>query len=645
MSKDVEIVRDSYGVPTVFSTTDAGAGYGLAWAHSEDDFATIQEALSTAKGLGGLNGGSNGLIGDYFVAALDMRALVERDGKKHIGNAGWAVLSAYADGINAYAASHPDRITQPRLFPVTPEDVATHFAVFMALLSGIGDQMGALIQGPSGSNAFAVSPKATGDGSTVVLINPHNPVNPSPITWYEAGVQSREGWVAHGGLFPGTATLALGVTPTTAWGHTLNFPRRTDLYRLVVRDGRYLLDGRWREFREKRIWLKLGLFGGRFVVPIPRTLRWSVHGPVVTGKDGRTYALRAPALRDAGGPGQWLTMNKARDFEAFRGAVSGNHAAGFDIVYGDKAGRIWWIANGAIPVRSNGSSPLPGARSDAITDELRPTSALPQRLNPPDGFLWSVNNAPRLLTAVSDRDFPDDTGVNRPARIAELRRRGGALDYAALLQMRDDVCLPKGFKFRNGLHDLVRLERVPDDIVDLTRVLRQWNGCADSDSVGATLFAGVMALHPPTVVPPDIPMAVLDREAQIKALREVRDRLVRRHGTWRVPLGLAQQLQRGKTSVPAEGLYDTLSAVASKWTKDDRLIVDQGDSLVLAVRWDAQGKQTIEARNIFGASADPNSPHFADQINLRREGRYRPVSLVPADITRAAARRYHPGTR
>ena len=33
--KDVEIVRDSFGVPHIYGKTDADVAYGLAWSHAE----------------------------------------------------------------------------------------------------------------------------------------------------------------------------------------------------------------------------------------------------------------------------------------------------------------------------------------------------------------------------------------------------------------------------------------------------------------------------------------------------------------------------------------------------------------------------------------------------------------------------------
>lgn len=47
---DVRILRDKWGVPHIFGQTDADVAYGLAFAHAEDDFPTIQGALLAARG-------------------------------------------------------------------------------------------------------------------------------------------------------------------------------------------------------------------------------------------------------------------------------------------------------------------------------------------------------------------------------------------------------------------------------------------------------------------------------------------------------------------------------------------------------------------------------------------------------------------
>lgn len=49
-TNQITIARDSYGVPHIFAPTDPEVAYGLAWAHAEDDFKTIQTLILTGKG-------------------------------------------------------------------------------------------------------------------------------------------------------------------------------------------------------------------------------------------------------------------------------------------------------------------------------------------------------------------------------------------------------------------------------------------------------------------------------------------------------------------------------------------------------------------------------------------------------------------
>ena len=40
---DVTVYRDTWGVPHIFGEKDKDTAYGLGYAHSEDDFKTIQD--------------------------------------------------------------------------------------------------------------------------------------------------------------------------------------------------------------------------------------------------------------------------------------------------------------------------------------------------------------------------------------------------------------------------------------------------------------------------------------------------------------------------------------------------------------------------------------------------------------------------
>src|ERR1044072_354204 len=75
---DVRIRRDEWGVPHVKGPSDADVAYGLGFAQSEDDFATVQEAVFTARGRLSELKGRDGLETDYLVALQDVWGTVRR---------------------------------------------------------------------------------------------------------------------------------------------------------------------------------------------------------------------------------------------------------------------------------------------------------------------------------------------------------------------------------------------------------------------------------------------------------------------------------------------------------------------------------------------------------------------------------------
>src|SRR4029079_9247640 len=74
---DVRILRDTWGTPHVFGRTDPDVAYGLAWAHAEDDFQTIQGALLAARARLATALGRAGAANDYMVQLLRIPDVVE----------------------------------------------------------------------------------------------------------------------------------------------------------------------------------------------------------------------------------------------------------------------------------------------------------------------------------------------------------------------------------------------------------------------------------------------------------------------------------------------------------------------------------------------------------------------------------------
>src|SRR6266571_2425436 len=73
----VRILRDTWGVPHVFGHTDADVAFGLAYAHAEDDFATIQGALLAARGRLASVYGRSAAPNDYMVRLMHVGDAVD----------------------------------------------------------------------------------------------------------------------------------------------------------------------------------------------------------------------------------------------------------------------------------------------------------------------------------------------------------------------------------------------------------------------------------------------------------------------------------------------------------------------------------------------------------------------------------------
>jgi acyl-homoserine-lactone acylase len=105
---DARILRDTWGVPHVFGVTDADAAYGLAYAHAEDDFLTIQQTMLAARGKLATVYGPDAAPNDYMVQLLRIGDVVEANYETGLAADTKALLDGYAAGLNHYAGLHEE---------------------------------------------------------------------------------------------------------------------------------------------------------------------------------------------------------------------------------------------------------------------------------------------------------------------------------------------------------------------------------------------------------------------------------------------------------------------------------------------------------------------------------------------------------
>jgi acyl-homoserine-lactone acylase len=669
---EVVIRRDSWGVPHVHGRTDADAAYGLAWAHAEDDFATIQDTLLAVSGSAAAHVGRDAVGIDYLLALLRVREDVD---------AGWdglspevrALCDAYADGINHYASANPDEAV-PGIWPVTGRDVVAGFLYRAPLFFGLDQVLGALFteeerpdltawEAPAarwGSNVLAVSPRRSSDGATLLAANSHQPWT-GPVAWYEAHVSSDEGWNMTGGLFPGMPVLALGHNADLGWSFTVNRPDLIDVYVLDVDPAdpdRYRVDGEWLELEVREVPIRVQVFG-RLRITARREALWSIFGPVVR-RDHGTYAVRYAGMGMVGMVEQLYRMNRATSFEEWQAALAAQSGLpSLNIGYADRTGRIAYVHHGLFPDRAEGydwSGYLPGDTTDTLWDGYLPLESLPWVVDPESGFVQNANSTPYTAAGEGTLEpggFPasmgiPDTETNRSLRALELLEADGAITFDEFRAIKYDVGYhPMSLPAR--LAGIIAGFAFPDD-PDLGRaveVVRGWEREAGTGDRATALVVTTLALlledggeidPSQLVAAPTPPVEAVERAFRL-AVRALLETTGRVDPAWEE----VNRLVRGDLDLGLAGGPDLLHAVYGE-PSPGRFEGIAGDTYLLFARWDASGRVESWSIHQFGtATLDRTSPHYSDQAPLFARRELKPVWFLETDVLADTVRAYAPG--
>lgn len=651
---DVQIRRDRWGVPHILGKTDADAAFGLAFAHSEDDFATIQQVALATRGALAAEEGLGAAPGDYIVSLLEVWKTVDSQYDTALPADVRAVLEAYADGVNYYGAMHPKEVA-PGLLPLTGKDIAAGFVFKTPFFYGLDGELRKLNERepdplPKGSNGVAVGPARSADGATRLLVNSHQPYS-GPVAWYEAVVRSGEGWHVAGGFFPGSPFMLHGHNAHLGWANTVNNPDLIDVYRLVVNPAnpnQYRLDGRWKDFERSEARLRVKIWGPfRWTVKQP-VLR-SVHGPVLATRSGH-YALRYAGMGEARQPLQYWRLNRAKTLAEWKAAMALQALPSINYIYADEAGNIGYVYNGLFPNRRDGvdwSGILPGDRSDLVWQGYRPFDQVPQLWNPPSGLVFNANNTPYQSTALGDGmvpgAYPPSMGIqtnmtNRGWRLTETYAADPLISGEAFQAYKYDLTYSRKSELAGVLREIAAL---PDDgIAAEKRLLAGWDLRTNRESRAAALaiatasavIAGRSGEGP----------AVSPRDALLAAAADLKKHFGRIDPAW----GEVNRIRRGKLDLDIDGGPDILRAVYGKPGKDGRLEAVAGDTFIMVVTWDRAGVLSSESIHQFGSNTSwPKRPHYADQVPLFARMQVKPVLFTEAKLAGQVTESYRPGKR
>ena len=694
-SYSAEIIRDSYGVPHIYGDTDADVAFGVAIAHAEDDFTTLQDVIAMSRGRYGALAGEKGAAFDYAYHLVDARGTAEREFPKLPADTR-ALFEAYATGLNQFAQEHPGEIKMANLFPVDGVDVAAGFALRQPFFFGLNGVIQPLVEGEPlrqefgpdiegfarpaagdvgarpgadsgeedtvysplnengaepGSNAFAVAPQKSG-GITTLISNSHQPLR-GGVAWYELVVESGEGWHYAGANFPGSPFPFLGHNEDLGWTNTVNRPDMVDVYKLEMDDTgtRYRYGGEWRDLETRREWLAVRF--GPVVLPVPQTFHRSIHGPVIENDDG-FFAIRYGGMGNLGQLDAYYRLNKAKTYEEWESVIARLDIPSTNFLYADKTGNIAYIYNAALPDRPavvdgkrvNWRGILDGSNPALLTRGTVDFEELPKYLNPSSGWLYNSNNEPYTAAGAADDlspdAFPAELGVelkqtNRSRRAWTLLSEAELLDRANLERIKYDTAYSRTGYIAKLWDELATLDLTDDGELAAARDLLQgWDFKADNigeaDALALLMIRDFMSAE--YLNKPEAPDV---REMLAESVAHLNTHF----GRIDPPMSDLLRLRLGTVDLPLDGGSDTLRA-STTWTVDDdgRLRLVHGDSFIQWVEWAAGERVLSRSIQPFGAAnGRGDSPHYTDQMQLFVDHKLKPVHFWRDDVLANAVSR------
>lgn len=526
------------------------------------------------------------------------------------------------------------------------------------------ERVGLHMEGRAVSNNWVVSGKRTASGKPLLANDPHLPTS-APSIWHMVHLRAPGLHVA-GVTAPGAPGVIIGHNEHVAWGMTNLDPDVQDLYLEKFSEDKknfYETPAGWREaeVRREEIKVRKGLTDTS-----TETVNFDVtttrHGPIILERGGKRYALRWTALdAELAEFDAFYKLNRARDWNEFRDALSGFSGPSQNFVYADAAGHIGYYGAGRIPVRKggDGSVPFDGASADGEWAGFIPFVELPHVYDPPSGLIVTANSR------VVGRSYPhhlthDWSAPYRARRIYDLLSRKQKLTAADYRAVQGDVYSIGGMSFARSAAQLLNSLQPRGDTAGqpsaeenrlraAAAVLQQWDGRVTTDSRAAPLvaemsiafrkrilndalgearaksfrwgsydlfFNRIVAEHPADWLPKEFKNY---NELMRACFEDARAVLAKQLGAddtlWTWGRYAPAHFSHPLAAIPLIGRQFTIEPLAvdgSGWRAG--ATVNVGESVSMRLIADASDWDKTQQSITLGISGDPISPHWSDQL-------------------------------
>lgn len=675
-----EILWDSFGVPHVYASDEAGMFRGFGYA----------QAQAHGNLLLHLYGESRARAAEYWgptFEASDRWLIANGQPRRSVE---WykaqtprfrADLDAFAAGINAYVAAHRDKL-DPKVLkvgPITGLDVMAHAHRVMTYLYIASQErvLGAAAGGgegeydPSsatgeddGSNAWAVGPARSASGHAMLLANPHLQWAPSWQTYVEANLTG-PGFSVYGATQVGLPVLRFAFTRDVAFTNTVNTILGFTSYRLTPSGDGYMFDGKAMPFRTERMSYKVLQPDGSL-----KTAAWdqrfAVQGPVfdVPGGGGM-IALKVAGLDRPGALAQYWEMGHAHGWADMQRALRRVQVPMFNIVYADREGHILYLDNCILPKHPGGdyatwSRPVAGDTSATLWTQVHSYDELPKVLDPRSGFVQNTNDPPWVTSwpqPLQPKDYSAYVSVvgpmsQRSQMSVRLMAEGPKPSFQDFV---DRKVTTRSLMADRLLPELVPLAEASDDpeLKAAAALLKGWDHRFEPDARGALLFETWAAMFSPrnftvltnyretwsATAPISTPTGLKDSAAALRMLKQAVARTRELYGAVDRPYGDVSRFALGGTDLPANGGFGNTGVFRTitwgpmgKGAHGAERTPVHGETWVSMVEFGTPMKAV--GLMSYGNSSQPGSTHRGDQLPFLASKTFRTLWTDRAEVER-----------
>jgi len=548
LKSEVEVIRDSYGMPHIFADNDEDAYFAMGFSQAQDRL--FQMDLARRAGSGRLSEifGSSLLNVDKLFRILNSTVSVE-EWEGQLTPESLRSLKAFSAGVNYFLANNDNPLPiefkilgyQPEPWKVTD---SISLMVYMgwtmnyafktellhaAIIDKIGEDLAKdlFIDYPSGfpaiipkgenptpkiglgylkalhyasdvlgfnyggaSNGWVIGPEKSKSGHALFANDPHLAVT-VPGIWYEAHL-CVPGMNVSGAMVAGLPFVIAGANDHAAWGVTNSHHDDADFYleKLHPDDkNRYLFKGNWEEMKIVNTSIKV-----KGSEPVDYKIKLTNHGPIIddlnkhNSSPGYAVAMRWAQLDfPKVFKGYWL-VNRAKNIGDIE-VAAGYAKSGQNWIYTDDQDNIGFYFLGGIPKRKNftGELPIPGWEGKYEWDGYVPDENQPHMRNPQQGFIVNANNKiePEGYPHIITKYYATPDRFMRIQEMLEEKEKLGPKDFES---MQNDLLIVMARDWVPLIAAALENKQLLETEAQALEKLKNWDFRAGKDQVESSIF-------------------------------------------------------------------------------------------------------------------------------------------------------------